>query len=144
MDTSPPRAALVQMTSGIDPEVNLATMDTALAEAAAGGAVMAFFPEMSLLLDRDRGRSAAHIVREADSPWPARLQEMARRHGLWIHSGSMPLLAEDGARRVNRRSEKHTSELQSLMRTSYAVFCLKKNKIHHKTSLNTNNFQRLI
>src|SRR3546814_1491061 len=25
----------------------------------------------------------------------------------------------------NRRSEKHTSELQSLMRTSYAVFCLK-------------------
>src|SRR3546814_20064561 len=55
-----------------------------------------------LLLDRDRGRSAAHIVREADSPWPARLQEMARRHGLWIHSGSMPLLAEDGARRVNR------------------------------------------
>src|SRR3546814_8389061 len=29
----------------------------------------------------------------------------------------------------NRRSEEHTSELQSLMRISYAVFCLKK-KIH--------------
>src|SRR3546814_5715013 len=27
-----------------------------------------------------------------------------------------------------RRSEEHTSELQSLMRISYAVFCLKKNK----------------
>src|SRR3546814_5648929 len=27
------------------------------------------------------------------------------------------------------RSEEHTSELQSLMRTSYAVFCLKKKKI---------------
>src|SRR3546814_10392929 len=27
------------------------------------------------------------------------------------------------------RSEEHTSELQSLMRTSYAVFCLKKNNI---------------
>src|SRR3546814_2037048 len=27
--------------------------------------------------------------------------------------------------RPNRRSEEHTSELQSLMRTSYAVFCLK-------------------
>src|SRR3546814_1528507 len=27
-----------------------------------------------------------------------------------------------------RRSEEHTSELQSLMRSSYAVFCLKKNK----------------
>src|SRR3546814_9010939 len=34
------------------------------------------------------------------------------------------------------RSEEHTSELQSLMRTSYAVFCLKKKKIHQiKTNL---------
>src|SRR3546814_1389553 len=34
-----------------------------------------------------------------------------------------------------RRSEEHTSELQSLMRISYAVFCLKKktNPIHQKT-----------
>src|SRR3546814_2327931 len=30
--------------------------------------------------------------------------------------------------RPHRRSEEHTSELQSLMRISYAVFCLKKNK----------------
>src|SRR3546814_9777872 len=30
------------------------------------------------------------------------------------------------------RSEEHTSELQSLMRISYAVFCLKKKKIHTK------------
>src|SRR3546814_5963691 len=29
---------------------------------------------------------------------------------------------------AGRRSEEHTSELQSLMRISYAVFCLKKNK----------------
>src|SRR3546814_5429334 len=29
------------------------------------------------------------------------------------------------------RSEEHTSELQSLMRSSYAVYCLKKNKKHH-------------
>src|SRR3546814_2711990 len=31
------------------------------------------------------------------------------------------------------RSEEHTSELQSLMRISYAVFCLKKQKIKHNT-----------
>src|SRR3546814_6527087 len=30
-----------------------------------------------------------------------------------------------------RRSEEHTSELQSLMRTSYAVFCLKKKNYTH-------------
>src|SRR3546814_2033070 len=32
------------------------------------------------------------------------------------------------------RSEEHTSELQSLMRISYAVFCLKKNKKKKKTT----------
>src|SRR3546814_6571023 len=31
-----------------------------------------------------------------------------------------------------RRSEEHTSELQSLMRISYAVFCLKKKKKNHQ------------
>src|SRR3546814_2750791 len=35
------------------------------------------------------------------------------------------------------RSEEHTSELQSLMRISYAVFCLKKNKIPEDTKLRT-------
>src|SRR3546814_6521623 len=33
----------------------------------------------------------------------------------------------------HQRSEEHTSELQSLMRISYAVFCLKKKKTHRKT-----------
>src|SRR3546814_5276557 len=37
-----------------------------------------------------------------------------------------------GARRGIRRSEEHTSELQSLMRISYAVFCLKKKKKRHE------------
>jgi predicted amidohydrolase len=97
-----PRVALVQMTSSIDPETNLAVMDRALAAAADTGAVMAFFPEMSVLLDRDRQRSAAHIQREEDSAWIATYGAMARRHGLWIHTGSAPFLSDDGSRRVNR------------------------------------------
>src|SRR3546814_4710728 len=38
------------------------------------------------------------------------------------------------ARRSARRSEEHTSELQSLMRISYAVFCLKKKTIPYTKS----------
>src|SRR3546814_2294087 len=38
-----------------------------------------------------------------------------------------------GRRRHYRRSEEHTSELQSLMRISYAVFCLKKKKKKQST-----------
>src|SRR3546814_8381473 len=37
-----------------------------------------------------------------------------------------------GRRRAGRRSEEHTSELQSLMRTSYAGFCLTKTTQHYK------------
>src|SRR3546814_9024394 len=44
------------------------------------------------------------------------------------------IMDQQDSRRVQfERSEEHTSELQSLMRISYAVFCLKKKtKIHHK------------
>src|SRR3546814_9128571 len=46
------------------------------------------------------------------------------------------LLAEDHEKEI--RSEEHTSELQSLMRNSYAVFCLKTKTQHNKTTNNTN------
>src|SRR3546814_1515387 len=50
-------------------------------------------------------------------------------------SGSIDMgRAADWQADLIRRSEEHTSELQSLMRTSYAVFCLKKkNKTFHNT-----------
>src|SRR3546814_13476132 len=41
-------------------------------------------------------------------------------------SGEIPYCALGGVGRNSHRSEEHTSELQSLMRISYAVFCLKK------------------
>src|SRR3546814_4912578 len=53
--------------------------------------------------------------------------------GLSIFDRAFRLLADSTGLPVflgaNERSEEHTSELQSLMRISYAVFCLKKKKI---------------
>src|SRR3546814_9812946 len=46
-------------------------------------------------------------------------------------AANVPLAAYDQAIEASR-SEEHTSELQSLMRISYAVFCLKKKKITHR------------
>src|SRR3546814_7296753 len=39
------------------------------------------------------------------------------------------------------RSEEHTSELQSLMRISYAVFCLKQKKTNHKKEIRKIHYQ---
>jgi deaminated glutathione amidase len=96
------RIALAQMTSGIDPDANLGAIAHMAGDAAAGGAEMLFLPEMSVLLDRDRQRSAPHIRPEAESHWPARLGAIAADAGLWLHAGSAPFASEDGARRVNR------------------------------------------
>src|SRR3546814_2559427 len=49
--------------------------------------------------------------------------------GVWPASRTTPLkLVTTMCELLSRRSEEHTSELQSLMRISYAVFCLKKKK----------------
>src|SRR3546814_1235941 len=54
------------------------------------------------------------------------------------HRGEIvPGVVERGSREIVHRSEEHTSELQSLMRISYAVFCLKK-----KTKTRHNNTQQ--
>src|SRR3546814_3147168 len=62
-----------------------------------------------------------------------RLLRLPTRRDERITSDDILALAEAGTRsgvlaRGEQRSEEHTSELQSLMRISYAVFCLKKKK----------------
>src|SRR3546814_9943327 len=47
------------------------------------------------------------------------------------------LLPPDAIGIMPSRSEEHTSELQSLMRISYAVFCLKKKNNTHRTTHDT-------
>src|SRR3546814_892272 len=46
----------------------------------------------------------------------------------WNDRGTCVLFGDGAGAVVLKRSEEHTSELQSLMRISYAVFCLKKKK----------------
>src|SRR3546814_1914928 len=43
-----------------------------------------------------------------------------------------------------RRSEEHTSELQSLMRISYAVFCLKKKKVQQQSYTNHKTINKIV
>src|SRR3546814_1518481 len=74
------------------------------------------FPYTTLF--RSRGR-----LRGDGAGQPGRRQ--VHPGGAEVHRGEGP-----------ERSEEHTSELQSLMRISYAVFCLKKKKIQNNTYKN--------
>src|SRR3546814_2885472 len=67
----------------------------------------------------------------------------------FLQTGDREAAAMQVARllRGDLRSEEHTSELQSLMRTSYAVFCLKKKITIHKTDkriINSQNYLPLL
>src|SRR3546814_1463728 len=80
-------------------------------------------------------------ARQREIPQPTRLREprgkrgaFGFRSGVDHHRGgdrAAHLIAIGSRRQI--RSEEHTSELQPLMRTSYAVFCLKKKKHTSKT-----------
>src|SRR3546814_2597112 len=82
-----------------------------------------------------------HAQQAPDTDYDAFLKPQAARVPLGrvgeaeVFANVACFLASDAAGVT--RSEEHTSELQSLMRISYAVFCLKKKKheITHRTSL---------
>src|SRR3546814_2618424 len=77
---------------------------------------------------------------------PRRLHSRPGLADVWSHSCRVRTVAFTAHRAVPhpgfggsgcrppRRSEEHTSELQSLMRISYAVFCLKKKKKYSETN----------
>src|SRR3546814_1827204 len=83
--------------------------------------------------------------RDRRSPVDSRRRREGQRRAVWcadrawlsVVVAGLALPARDRRRahedgRQLRRSEEHTSELQSLMRISYAVFCLKKQKHNTK------------
>src|SRR3546814_5173967 len=73
-----------------------------------------------------RGHNEARVVqRGADEPGVILTE---RRLVSLVQVAAWPDSAEQVTDTVASRSEEHTSELQSLMRISYAVFCLKKKK----------------
>src|SRR3546814_5060359 len=71
-----------------------------------------------------------------ETEWPRAEAGVEKlREWLAAHPGARMVVIDTHAR-AGMRSEEHTSELQSLMRISYAVFCLKKKKKNNNT-LNT-------
>src|SRR3546814_7645110 len=82
-----------------------------------------FAPHVIDALRQPLEEGVVRVARAAATvTFPARFLLVAAMNPCPCGYGSQP----GGCRCTESRSEEHTSELQSLMRSSYAVFCLKK------------------
>jgi nitrilase len=114
------RVAAIQMVSAADLAANLAAAARLIATAAAEGARLAALPENFYLIGRHEGDKVK--LREPDGRGPVQdfLAEAARRHGIWVLGGTVPietgdparilsasLLFDDAGRRVARYDKMH-------------------------------------
>ena len=90
------KIAAIQMRSGLDPDANLVALEPLLAEAAAQGAAYALTPEVTLLFPENREQLRAVAAPFEGHPQLVRVGELARRHGIHVHIGSLPVPLEDG------------------------------------------------
>src|SRR3546814_7089552 len=82
----------------------------------------------------DQFRQITEFVKSQGAAPAIQLAHAGRKgstHVPWLGRNAVPVHEGGWSTMGPSRSEEHTSELQSLMRTSYAVFCLKKKNKHH-------------
>jgi predicted amidohydrolase len=90
------RVALAQMCSADTHDANIATVTNLAAQAAGQGAALLALPEVAGLMNRNGAVARTQVVPAAEDPFIAACRVLAARHGLWIHTGSTPVLAPDG------------------------------------------------
>jgi len=89
------KIAAVQMVSTPDVGRNLEAAARLIAEAAAAGATLVALPEYFCLLGQRDTDKLAHAETPGDGPIQRALSDAARRHGLWLIGGTLPM--KDGA-----------------------------------------------
>ena len=93
--TVPMRVAAVQMNSGPDVSANLKLVDSLVGEAASDGCRLAVLPENFALMP-ERGRDKArHAEQPGDGPIQDFVARMAKRYGIWVIAGSLPLVSPE-------------------------------------------------
>ncbi len=95
------RIAAVQMISTPDVLPNLATAARLIAEAAAAGAQLVALPEYFPLIGATDADRLAAREQEGAGPIQRFLADAARRHGIWLVGGSIPLCGNDPAKLLN-------------------------------------------
>jgi deaminated glutathione amidase len=94
--TSPFRVALVQMCSGRDVARNVRDAVDLIRAAAASGAQYIQTPEVTTLMELDRGRLFSALQPESHNTALSAFSDSARQTQTWLHIGSMAILLNDG------------------------------------------------
>jgi nitrilase len=95
------KIAALQMVSTPDVARNLEAAERLIAQAAAAGAGLAALPEYFCLMGQRDTDKLALAEAPGDGPIQRFLSAAARRHGLWLIGGTLPLQAGDGERALN-------------------------------------------
>jgi predicted amidohydrolase len=93
MSTTPAtfKAALIQMRSGVTPAANVDEAARMIAEAKSAGANYVQTPEMTNVMDGQRERFFANIREEDADTSLAAFRELARKHRIFVHVGSLAI-----------------------------------------------------
>ena len=95
------RVAALQMVSTPRVDENLATADRLIADAVAQGARLVALPEYFPIMGMSDGDKVALRETDGNGPIQAFLADAARRHGVWLVAGSLPLVAKDPGKVLN-------------------------------------------
>jgi predicted amidohydrolase len=90
------RVALAQMCSADTHEANIATVSRLARQAADEGAELLALPEVAGLMNRNPETTRRQVVAAEHDPFIAACSALAAQYGLWIHTGSTPVLGPDG------------------------------------------------
>jgi len=82
---------MIQMRSGLTPGANIDDAVRLIGEAKAAGADYVLTPEMTNILAANREQLFAAVVEEQSDPALARLTELARKLGIYVHIGSLAI-----------------------------------------------------
>jgi predicted amidohydrolase len=85
------KAAMIQMRSGLTPAANIDDAVRLIGEAKSAGADYVLTPEMTNILAAKREQLFAAVVEEEKDAALATMRELARKHGLYVHVGSLAI-----------------------------------------------------
>ena len=89
------KAAMIQMRSGLVPAANIDAASRLIGEAKAAGADYVQTPEMTNILAANRAQLFATVVEEKSDPSLAAFRELARKHAIHLHIGSLAVKHTD-------------------------------------------------